>query len=150
MFKPMALAACVGAALLQGVQAVVAESTRAGAFTIQYNAFTADTLTPEIARANAIQRSKGLGVLNVSVIKDRPGAAGTSVKALVDVDLVNDKSPKGPVAMHEVEASGAVSYLGQFPIADGQELDFEIRVRPAGAAETTTLRLRQEFFTESP
>lgn len=150
MFKPMALAACVGAALLQGAQAVVAESTRAGAFTIHYNAFTADTLTPEIARANAIQRSKGLGVLNVSVIKDLPGATGTSVKALVDVDLVNGKSPKGPVAMHEVEAGGAVSYLGQFPIADGQDLDFEIHVRPTGAAETTTLRLRQEFFTESP
>ena len=148
MFKPMALAACVGAALLQGAPTVVAESTRAGAFTIHYNAFTADTLTPEIARANAIQRSKGLGVLNVSVIKDLPGTTGTSVKALVDVDLVNDKARKGPVAMHEVEVAGAVSYLGQFPIADGQELEFEIRVRPTGVAETTTLRLSQEFFTQ--
>ncbi len=148
MFKRMALAAGVAAALFQGAQAVVAESTRAGAYTIHYNAFTAETLTLEIARANAIQRSNRLGVLNVSVIKDLPGSTGTSVKALVDVDLVNDKSRKGPVAMHEAEAEGAVSYLGQFPIADGQELDFEIRVRPTGAAETTTLRLRQEFFTQ--
>ena len=148
MFKRMALAACVAGALFQGARMAVAESTRAGEFSIQYNAFTADTLTPEIARLNGIQHSTQLGVLNVSVIKDVAGTTGTSVKALVDVDLVKDKARKGPVAMHEVEAGGAVSYLGQFPIANGEELEFEIRVRPAGAIATTTLQLRQEFFTQ--
>jgi len=148
MFKPMAWAVLVAAALFPGARAVIADSTRAGDFTIQYNAFTADTLTPEIAKANGIQRSKRLGVLNVSVINAVAGTTGTGVKALVDVDLIDGKAGKGPLAMREVEAQGAVSYLGQFPIADGQELEFEIRVRPTGAPTTTTLRLQQEFFTD--
>jgi len=148
MFKPMAWAVLVAAVLLPGARAVVADSTRAGDFMIQYNAFSADTLTPEIAAANGIQRSKRVGVLNVSVIKDVAGTTGTALKALVAVDLIDDKAGKGPLAMREVEAQGAVSYLGQFPIADGQEREFEIRVRPTGVPTTTTLRLHQEFFTD--
>ncbi|WP_295389145.1 DUF4426 domain-containing protein [uncultured Thiodictyon sp.] len=148
MLKRLALAVCAAGVLLQGAQTLAAESTRVGEFTIYHSAFTADTLTPEIAAANGIQRGKGFGVLNVSVIKQQAGTTGTSVKALVDVDLVKDKVRTGQVVMHEVATQGAVSYLGQFPIANGQELNFEIRVRPAGTPETTTIHLRQEFFTE--
>lgn len=148
MLKRLALAVCAAGILLQGAQTMAAESTRAGDYTIYHNAFTADTLTPEIAAANGIRRGKNVGVLTVSVIKQQAGTTGTPVKALVDVDLVKDKVRTGQVVMHEVQTQGAVSYLGEFPIANGQELDFEIRVRPVGTTETTTVRLRQEFFTE--
>jgi hypothetical protein len=148
MLKRLALAVCAAGVLLQGAQTMAAESTRAGDFTIYHNAFTADTLTPEIAAANGIRRGKDLGVLNVSVIKQPAGTTATPVKALVDVDLVKDKVRTGQVVMHEVATQGGVSYLGEFPITNGQELEFEIRVRPAGAPETTTVHLRQDFFAE--
>jgi hypothetical protein len=50
--------------------------------------------------------------------------------------------------MHEIEERGFVSYIGAFPIADGQEIKFEIKVRPVGAAESTVVRMSQEFFTD--
>lgn len=148
MLKRLALAAGVAGTLLLGVTAVAGESTKAGEFTIYHSAFNAENLTPEIAAANGIQRSRYRGVLNVSVIRERPKAIGLPVKALVDVDLADGKDRKQSIAMHEVESDGAVSYLGEFPIADGQELEFEIRVRPVGVDETTVVLMKQEFFTE--
>lgn len=148
MLRRIALATCVVGALLLGAPAMAEESTKAGEFTIYHSAFNAENLTPEIAAAFNIQRSKYRGVLNVSVIRERPKAIGTSVKALVDVDLMADKDHKQSIAMHEVESEGATSYLGEFPIADGQEIAFEIRVRPAGADESTVILMKQEFFTE--
>lgn len=148
MRKPLALTLWVAAALLPGVPAVAADSTRAGDVTIYHSAFAAATLTPEIARSVGIQRSPHLGVLNVSVRRDRAGETPASVKALVEVELREGERRLGPVAMREVEAAGAVSYLGQFPIRDGQDLLFEIRVRPAGETTATTLNLRQEFYTQ--
>ena len=148
MFKRIARVACAAGTLILAAPVLAEHSTRVGDFTIQHNAFPAATLSPEIARAYGIQGGKNRGVLNVSVIKDRPGTTGSPVRALVDVDLVDGNSRKGRVPMKEVEAQGAVSYLGEFPIADGQDLEFEIKVRPTGATETTTVRMRQEFFTD--
>lgn len=148
MFRRIALATWVAGTLLLGAPAVAEDSTKAGEFTIYHSAFNAESLTPEVAAAFNIQRSKSLGVLNVSVIRERPKAIGTSVKALVDVDLIADKDRRQSLAMHEVESDGSVSYLGEFPIADGQEVAFEIRVRPTGADESTVILMKQEFFTE--
>ena len=148
MFKHMVLTAVAVAALIAATHALAEPFTRAGAFTIYHNAVTADTLTPEVATALGILRSKSRGVLNVSVIKEQDGTTGTPVRALVDLAIVDAADQKTRVPMREIEAQGAVSYLAEFPVASGQELMFELQVRPAGAAVTTTVRLSQEFFTE--
>lgn len=147
MFQRLSLAFLIAAASLPGVSAVAADSTRVGGLTIYHTAFSSDALTPEVARSAGLQRSPHMGVLNVSVRADQAGAVPAPVKALVDVDLFEGERRLGPVPMREVEVMGGTSYLGQFPIRDGQELQFEIRVRPAGAAAPTTVPLRQEFFT---
>lgn len=148
MLQRLCLAALIAAAGLPGVAAVAADSTRAGDVTIYHSAFPSDALTPEVASAAGLKRSPHFGVLNVSVREDRAGAVPAPVKALVDADLFEGERRLGPVPMREVEVMGGTSYLGQFPIRDGQELEFEIRVRPAGAAAPTTVHLRQEFFRE--
>jgi hypothetical protein len=148
MFQWFARGAVFAGALLSGGPAAADDSTVAGDVTIYHSAFTADTLTPEIARVVGVQRSQHLGVLNVSVRRGQAGSTPVPVKAWVDVDLSAGERRLGAVVMREVEAEGGVSYLGQFPIKDGEELTFEIRVRPVGAAVPTTVWMRQEFFTD--
>lgn len=148
MFNRMALAALVAGALIHGPQAVAEQSTRVGDVTIYHNAITAGTLTPEVAERYGIVRSKNRGVLNVSVIKEQAGTTGIPLRALVDVDIVDAGDQKTRVPMREIEEQGAVSYLGEFPVGSGQEIEFEIRVRPPGAGTTTTVRMNQEFFTD--
>jgi hypothetical protein len=148
MFKQMVLVAVAVGALTWVAGAAADSSTRAGDYTVYHNAVTADSLNPAVAQANGILRSKTRGVLNVSVIKAQAGTSGTPVKAQVEVAIVDAAGQKTPVPMREIEAQGAVSYLGQFPIANGQEILFDLRVQPVGVAPPIELRMSQEFFTE--
>lgn len=148
MLYRLALAALVAGALIHGAQAGAEQSTRVGDVTIYHNAITADTLTPEVAKTYGIQRSRNRGVLNVSVIKEQAGTTGTPVRALVDVDIVDAGEQKTRIPLREIKEQGAVSYLGEFPVGNGQEIEFEIRVRLPGATAPTTIRTSQEFFTD--
>jgi hypothetical protein len=85
------------------LSAAAEDSTRAGEFTIHHTAFGADTLSPEVARSYGIQRSKARGLLNVSVVKEKPGTTGTSAPATVDVDIVNLTGQRSRVPMREIK-----------------------------------------------
>jgi hypothetical protein len=147
MSKSLALAALALAGVLAAAPAL-AESTQAGDFTIHTNAFSANSLDPAIARRIGLQRGQHLGVLNVTVVKGQPGTAGTSSPAQVEAQIVKPDERKGPIPMREIRDGEAISYLGEFPLPDPASLDFEIRVRPAGAAQAQTIRMSQELFTE--
>lgn len=148
MIRRLALAALVAAGALSYEQAAAENSTRVGDYTIHYNAFTADTLSPEVAQAYGFQRSKYRGLLNVSVVKEAPGTTGSSVPADLGVDIVNITGQKSRIPMREIKDKEAVYYIGEFPVYNAQTIKFEIRAKPSGAAEASTVTLSQQFFTE--
>jgi hypothetical protein len=148
MIKSLALAALVAAGALSHEQAAAENSTKAGDYTIHYNAFTADTLSPDVAQAYGFQRSKYRGLLNVSVVKEAPGTTGSSTPAEVGVDIVNLTGQKSRIPMREIKDKEAVYYIGEFPVYNAQVINFEIRVKPPEAAEISTVKVSQQFFTE--
>jgi hypothetical protein len=123
-------------------------STSADGFTIHHNAISADTLTPEVAKAYGFQRSKFRGLLNVSVIKDVPDTTGTPVPALLQADILLLTGQKSPLVMREIREGNAIYYIGEFPVQNAQTIDFAIEVRPQGSDKTVRIRMDQDFFTE--
>lgn len=149
MYRPLSLAAALAAAGLLFHLPVLAEhSTQAGQYTIHHNAFTADTLNPDVARAYGFQRSKYRGLLNVSVIKEQAGTTGTSTPAAVDVDIVNLTGQKSRIPMREIKDKDAVYYMGEFPVYNRQTINFDIQVKPQGDTESHSVKMSQEFYTE--
>lgn len=128
---------------------VLAEnSTKAGGYVIHHNAFSADTLSPDVAKAYGIQRSKYRGLLNVSVIKEEAGTTGTPTPARVEVNTVNLTGQKSRISMRELKDQGAIYYIGELPVHDQQTVNFVIDVTPEGSTETFSTKLSQQFFTE--
>ena len=123
-------------------------STTADGFTIHHNAFSADTLTPEIAKAYGLQRSKYRGLLNVSVIKDVPDTTGTPVPAQLQAEILLLTGQKSPLVMREIREGNAIYYIGEFPVQNAQTIDFAIEVNPQGSDKAVRIRMDQEFFTE--
>jgi hypothetical protein len=149
MYRPLSLAAALTAAgLLSNLPALAEHSTQAGQYTIHHNAFTADTLNPDVARAYGFQRSKYRGLLNVSVIKEQSGTTGTSTPAEVAVDIVNLTGQKSRIPMREIKDKDAVYYMGEFPVYNRQTINFDIQVKPQGDAESHSVKMSQEFYTE--
>ena len=145
--KTLGLAAGV---VLAGVSflALAQNATQIPGYTIHHNAMTTDMLTPQVAKAYNIQRSKNRGMLNVSVIKEQPGTTGVPVKAKVTATATNLTGQSRDIEMREVLDGDAVYYLADFRVTNQETLDFKLDVQPKGTSNHFQTNLRQQFLTE--
>ena len=134
--------------LLSPLSVLAENSTTAGGYTVHYNAFTTSTLTPEVAKAYDIQRSKYRGMLNVSIIREKEGTTGTSVPASVDVKTMLLTGQNMPLTMREIKDQDAVYYIGEFPVQNEQKVNFVIEVTPEGTDDVFIVNMTQQFFTD--
>jgi hypothetical protein len=134
--------------LIGSIQLALAENaTQVDGYTIHHNALTTDNLTPGVAQAYNIQRSKNRGMLTISVLKNQANATGIPVKAVIKAQATNLNNQLRDITLHEVNEGGAIYYIADFRVSNEETLTFELEVTPEGADKTYTAKLTQEFFT---
>lgn len=116
-----------------------------GDHVVHFSAQATDELSPDIARAYNIVRSKNRAMLTVSVVRE---SDNTSVPADVTVKTVNLTGQLKNVAMRQIEEQDAVYYIGETPVANRETLIFDIAVTPEGAAGRSEVRFKREFYTD--
>jgi hypothetical protein len=116
-----------------------------GDHAVHFNAQLTDELSPEIARAYNIVRSKNRAMLTISVVRDADNA---SVPAKVTVKTVNLTGQLKNIAMRPIEEQDAIYYIGETPVANRETLIFDITVTPEGAAGSSEVRFKREFYTD--
>ena len=120
-----------------------------GDYVVHYNAFNADLITPEIARAYGIQRSSSRAVLNITVLKKVMDTPGTPTHASVSAEATNLTGQRREIPVREIdEAGGAIYYLGEFPVHNLETWRFEVEIRVEDEPEPFLLRFQQQFYTE--
>ena len=112
---------------------------------IHYMAFTSAMLTPEIAKAYAIQRSKSLGVVTVSVLKSTDQKA---VEAFVRGKVRNPIGQLQELDFKTIKEDQAIYYLATFDFANAQKLSFDILVSPDGQTASHSLKFPQQLFID--
>jgi hypothetical protein len=137
------------ALLLLLPQLVSAEnSTHSGDYTIHHNALKSDFISPTIATAYGLQRSKFRGMINISVIKGEAGTTGTPVQAKISIQAGNLMGMPKTITLKEVREQDAIYYIGDFPIIDRETVNFNLEVLPAGESRTINARFSQQFFLD--
>jgi hypothetical protein len=112
---------------------------------VHFSAQSTDELTPEVARAYNIVRSKNRAMLTVSVVRESDSA---SVPADVAVKTVNLTGQLKNVAMRKIEEQDAIYYIGETAVANRETLIFDITVTPEGATAPSEVRFKREFYTD--
>ncbi|TRX73593.1 DUF4426 domain-containing protein [Pseudomonas mangiferae] len=115
---------------------------RFGDLEVHYNAFNSGFLQPDTAAAAGLVRSKTLGVVNVTVLKDgkpAPAQVGGEIK-----DLLGKRTP---LQFKEVRESGALYHLAQFPIGSREVLSFSLDIRGTDG-EAHRIDFNQEIFPD--
>jgi hypothetical protein len=146
------LAACGGpgdSAKVPTAQPAQATSSDIGEYIVHFSAQTTDQLSPDIARAYNIVRSKNRAMLNVSVIRK---SDNQSVQANVSVKTTNLTGQLKNITMRKIEEPGdtvAIYYIGETPVANRENLRFDISVKPEGQTTVSEVSFRREFFTDS-
>ncbi|MET0777674.1 MAG: DUF4426 domain-containing protein [Pseudomonas mandelii] len=110
-----------------------------GDVTVHYNTFNSTFLTPDIAKAAELTRSKNQGVINVSVIKE-----GKPQMAQVSGTVKDLTSQSVPLKFKEITEQGAIYYIAQFPVDQQEVRTFEIKVQ--NGDKINTINFNQELF----
>lgn len=123
-------------------------STRVDGYTIHHNALTTDTLSPNVASAYQIQRSKSRGMVNISVIKNNEDRIGTPVSGKVTLSSRNLIGQKRDIPLREIRQGKAIYYIADFPVGHREKLVFDLEVMPEGSSYPLAASFQQEFFTD--
>ncbi|MCG6573154.1 DUF4426 domain-containing protein [Pseudomonas sp. AF32] len=110
-----------------------------GDITVHYNTFNSTFLTPDIAKAAELIRSKNQGVINVSVLK-----GGKPLLAQVSGSVKDLTSSSVPLKFKQVTEQGAIYYIAQYPVNLQEVRTFEIKVQTGD--KINTLNFNQELF----
>ncbi|MNV60811.1 hypothetical protein D3C71_1532880 [compost metagenome] len=110
-----------------------------GDVTVHYNTFNSTFLTPDIAKAAELNRSKNQGVINISVLKD-----GKPLTAQVTGTVKDLTSQSVPLEFKQITEQGAIYYIAQYPVPQQETRTFDIKVQTGD--KINTINFNQELF----
>ncbi|MDN6180614.1 MAG: DUF4426 domain-containing protein [Halomonas subglaciescola] len=121
---------------------------QAGDYRIHYAAVSTDFLTPEVARANGIQRSAGLGLVNVSVRQRQSDGTMRAVNADVKGRVGELDKNSQTLTFRTVRDNDAVYQLATFRLQHDAPLHFALKVRADRNAGPERIDFIQRFYIE--
>jgi hypothetical protein len=145
------LVACGGpgdSASVPEAQPAGATSADIGDYVVHFNAQSTDQLSPDVARAYNIVRSKNRAMLNVSIIRKSDKAP---VAGVVTVKATNLTGQLKNVTMRKIEEPGetsAIYYVGETAIANLETLVFDIAVKPEDRDNLFEVRFTRQFYVD--
>jgi hypothetical protein len=120
-----------------------------GDYIVYYNAFTADTLPPQMATAYGILRSKYKGVLNISIQKKQnPGKLPQPVNANVEIKASNLAGQLKSLELRRVTEGKAIYYISEFRVSNRERVTFNISLKPQGETRPLEFKFTQQFYTD--
>ncbi|UVE18105.1 DUF4426 domain-containing protein [Pseudomonas sp. LS44] len=129
-------------ALCLALPALAERKQSFGDLDVHYSAFNSSYLQPDTAAATGLTRSKTQGVLNIAVLK-----AGKASTATVSGSVTDLLGKARPLTFKQVNDSGAIYYLAQFPFDQQEMLRFRVQVQ-VGAGAPHSFDFSQEFFPD--
>jgi len=125
---------------------VMAENMKKlGSMNVHYMAIGATFLTPEIAKAYGIERSRYNGLINISVLdnskKDTP-AKTVSITGTARNDIGQIKT----LEFQEVTEGEAIYYLAQVRYSDEETYYFELEI--TDGKERHKMKFKQKFYVD--
>lgn len=116
-----------------------------GTLDVHYMAIGATFLTPEVAKAYGIQRSKYNGLINISVLdnsKDGKPAKSVSISGTAE----NLTGQFKRLEFEQVKEGSAIYYLAQINYRDKEKLSFDITINDSG--KSYQLEFSQTFYVD--
>ena len=138
----VALTLALASLLLQST-ANAEEKTLLGNWEVHHIVLSSTFLTPEIAKANNIVRSKYNALVNISVLDSKDKTAqNVSITGTARNLLGNSKK----LTFKKVTEGDAIYYLAVFSYSHKEKFRFDINIQQGN--ETQTLQLQQEMYVD--
>lgn len=117
-----------------------------GDYVLHFNAISTDQLTPEVAKAYDIVRSKNRALLNVSIVRKVEGTTGQPVPGAVAALVANDTGQIKDAKLREIREGEAVYYVADFAVSNGETLVFTVDATPVDETSRFSVRFTRTFY----
>lgn len=120
-----------------------------GDYEVHYIGLNSSFLTPDVAEAYGIPRSRSLGFLNISILKktDQEGVL-ESLTGSVTGTMKNLIGQKKALEFREVVERDAVYYISTFRFDQEDVYKIELAVQPKGETRTFDVKFDQRFYED--
>lgn len=124
------------------------QALRQDGFIVHYAALASTDIPAEVARKFGVRRGERRGLLVLNAQQDVPGAAmGTPIPAQAQGRAISLIGHVQTLKFRQL-TEGRVHYtVAEFEYVDREVLTLDVQVRPDGAVQPLSLKLRQVFHT---
>ncbi len=116
-----------------------------GSMNVHYMAIGATFLTPEVAKAYGIERSRYNGLVNISVM-DNSQKGKPAKQVSITGSARNLAGQNKTLEFVEVKEGNAIYYLGQVSYHNEETIQFDLTITDGN--ETHNLKFSQKFYVE--
>jgi len=117
-------------------------------YVVHYSAFNSTLLQPEVAKAYDLMRSRQRAVMNVSVQKKMPDGSRKAVMSQLGGYTGALGGSERKLDFKMITEGDAIYYLAEFTIGDGENLNFDINVKPTPESMPIPVSFSQQFFQD--
>jgi len=129
--------------LLCSAHASAEQMQKLGDWDVHYIAFPSTFLTSEVASNYDIDRSKYLGIINISVLdSDTQKAQAVAIKVTARNLLGNIRE----LEVNEIREQNAIYYIAEVPHRN--EETYRIKVTLSDGKQTQELKFQQKFYVD--
>ncbi len=119
-----------------------------GNYTVLWSVLPSTFLAPEVAEANNLQRSKGIGIVNIAIMKENENGSLSPVSGQVEGKVSNDIQQVRFLAFRRIQEGDAVYFIAEYQYSSGQLMTFNITARPTGHQQDLALRFAHTLFSD--
>ncbi|MFC4260742.1 DUF4426 domain-containing protein [Marinobacter lacisalsi] len=139
---------CITLAGLAGTATADDKHVDFGEYEVHYNVFPSTFLPAEVAEANNLNRSRGIGVVNIAIMTRDDDGSLTTVPGQVEGKALNDVGQPKFLGFRRIREGDAVYFIAEYQYSEGELMTFNVTARPSGHNEDLQVRFSQALFND--
>lgn len=124
------------------------QSVRFGDHEVHYSVFPSTFLTPEVAAANNLQRSRNIGVVNIALFRRDDTGQIRTVQGNVEGQVLNEIRQSTFLAFRRIQEGDSVYFISQYQYRPGEVMTFQLTARPSGHDRDLPVRFSHTLFND--
>lgn len=119
-----------------------------GELQVHWSVFPSTFLAPEIARENNLNRSKSIGIVNISIMRETENGGLEPVSGQVEGKVLNDVQQVKFLGFRRIQEGNAVYFIAEYQYSNAELMTFQITARPTGNNRDLPIRFAHTLFND--
>jgi hypothetical protein len=119
-----------------------------GEFQVHWSIFPSTFLAPEVARENNLNRSKSIGIVNISIMRETDNGGLEPVSGQVEGKVLNDVQQVKFLGFRRIQEGNAVYFIAEYQYSNAELMTFQITARPTGSRQDLPIRFAHTLFND--